>query len=264
MNMDRISMVEAVQGLIAETIARHPAGHRLCMIGGYRYRLLSRSCRVSADIDYHWEGDLAAKRDEIAALLARRLPGEVRRRFGYETEVGRATGPEADSPGVRTANVVLYRTGVAPDRLVIPVEVTSIPCADRPVVRTVGGAVYLTASDADLAESKLMALFGRPCVAARDFVDLFLFREHLARDASLRLRRKWPKLGLAPETRSEQFARLLRNRAAHVRAIDAVLDEQVEEPAAANLRAAGGGATIFDAAMELLAAHVAPRGGARR
>ena len=56
---------EAIQGLIVRTLATNPAGHRLCLIGGFRYRLLDGSARRSVDVDYHWEGDLVAKQREV-------------------------------------------------------------------------------------------------------------------------------------------------------------------------------------------------------
>ena len=63
------AIVEQIQTLAAKILATHPAGHRLCLIGGFRYRLLNASCRSSVDIDYHWEGDLDRKQVEIVDVL---------------------------------------------------------------------------------------------------------------------------------------------------------------------------------------------------
>ena len=102
MNMERFEVVEAIQKLIVSVIATHPAGHRLCLIGGFRYRLLSQSCRMSVDIDYHWDGNLAAKQAEVATLLTARALPEIQRRFGYDGQVRTTTGPDANSPSVKT------------------------------------------------------------------------------------------------------------------------------------------------------------------
>jgi hypothetical protein len=58
MQSERLAFIEQLQRLIAGIVATSPAGHKLSLIGGFRYRLMSRSCRTSADIDYHWDGDL--------------------------------------------------------------------------------------------------------------------------------------------------------------------------------------------------------------
>ncbi len=51
----------------------------------------------------------------------------------------------------------------------------------------------------------------------------------------------------------ERSARLLTNRVVHARAIDEIIDDQVDAAVAANLRASGGGIMIFDAVVNLLA-----------
>ncbi len=252
MNAEHARLIEAIQQRIVTLIATHPAGHQLCLIGGYRLRLLDQSQRLSMDIDYHWDGDLAEKQAEIHALLTRRLLPEIPTRWGYEGQLRLATGPEADSPFVKTVEVVCFRVRPSPDRIVIPVEVTSIPCADPPIVRTRSGTVFLTASDADMVESKVLALFCRAFMQARDLVDLFLYADRLTEAASERLRVKFERLGLGPEVRQRQAAQWRANRAVHVRAIDAVIHDQVEPDTAAQLRTAGGGALIFDAVMQVL------------
>lgn len=247
--------------MIVRLIATHPAGHRLRLIGGFRYRFLNGSCRTSADIDYHWDGDLESKRRELAALLTKRLLPEVRRRFGYDGHIRATDAPATESPFVKTVTVELYRTGERADRIEIPVEITAIPCADEPAVRTVSGTVYLTASDADMAEGKVVALFGRTYVQPRDLVDLFLFQDQLTDASAGRVQAKLAALGLSPERAAERLSTLLRERGSHVRGIDAIIADQVEEAAATNLKAAGGGAMLFDAVIALLTDRLKIAGG---
>lgn len=252
MKTARYQTIEEIQRLAAGLIATSTAGHRLCLIGGFRYRLLSQSCRTSLDVDYHWDGDLNGKQMELADLLRRKLLPEVKRRFGYEGTVSPATGPGADSPFVRTVLAAFYRTGEAPDRIEIPVEITTIPCLDAPVVRTVSGTVYLTTSDADMIESKVIALFNRLYLEERDILDLFLFQDSFVADSARRLRTKLATLQISPAAVVERSARLLTNRVMHARAIDEIIEEQVDAAVAANLRASGGGSMIFDAVVNLL------------
>ncbi|GEM_PF-572222 len=299
MNEVRSQTIEGIQKLAAGVIATSPAGHRLCLIGGFRYRLLSHSCRTSLDIDYHWDGNLDGKQMEIVDLLRSKLLPEVKRRFGYEGTVSPATGPDAKSPFVRTVLASFHRTGETPnaaklsssfdpnrnpnrnpnpfstsglrsrlrwqqplnlaalgetpDRIELPVEVTCIPCLDKPVVRTVSGAVYLTASDADMIESKVIALFNRLFLEERDILDLFLFQDTFVADAAKRLRTKFDKMKISPESVADRCERLLRNRAIHARALNEIISNQVEAAVAANLKTAGGGSLILDTVVTLLA-----------
>lgn len=249
MQEGRTALVEQIQRLITATIAVHPAGHGLCLIGGFRYRLLAGSCRTSSDLDYHWGGDLEQKQEQIVELLERRVVPEVRRRFGYDGHARKAVGPEADSPFVKTVELAFYRTGESPERAGVPVEITSIPCADPPVVRTVAGTVYLTVSDADAIEGKILALLCRIFVQQRDIVDIFLFQDQARADSPGRLRAKLALLGVAPEVAAEKLVALMANRAHHARAIDVIIEDQIDGATAANLKTAGGGGMIFDAVV---------------
>ena len=247
-----MSRLEEIQRMVVKLIATSPAGEKLCLIGGFRYRFLDGSGRTSMDIDYHLDGDLDSKQREVIALLTRKLLPEVETRFGYDGNVQAATGPEADSPFVRIVLTALYRAEVPGSRIEIPVEITSVPCADRPVVRTAEGTVYLTVSDADMVESKIIALFSRLVVQERDMVDIFLFRSSLVPDYRARLEEKFGRIHLDPDRVKGRRDKILSSRRYHVRAIDRILLEQVDESTAASIDAAGGGGLVFDEVMGLV------------
>lgn len=59
--MDRQQIIEEIQKMAAEIVATNPAGNRLLLIGGFRYRLLDASARASTDLNYHWQGELEEK-----------------------------------------------------------------------------------------------------------------------------------------------------------------------------------------------------------
>ena len=252
MEYDIAAMVERIQLAIAKSLAIHPAGHQLCLIGGYRYGLLNASARASSDIDYHWEGDLQKKQMEIVAALRSKLLPEVKRHLGYDGDVRPATGPEAESPAVRIVETAFYRRAEPGSRIEIPIEITCIERLDAPIVRTVAGTVFLTVSDADMIESKILACLNRPLSQSRDFLDVFLFQDALRHDAPVRLSHKLRKLGLPLVEAIARLDSLAKNRSVHVREIERLLDEQVISTVAANLRAAGGAAMIWDAVMRLL------------
>jgi hypothetical protein len=247
-----VSIVERIQALAAKTLATQPAGHQLHLIGGFRYRRLDGSCRASVDIDYHWEGDLDKKQAEIVEVLRKRFLPEVKRQFGYDGDIHAAIGPDAESPAVRIVKMAFYRWAEAGSRVEIPLEITHIPRLDPPVVRTVGGTVVLTVSDADMIESKVLALLNRTFTQARDIVDIFLFQDSLRPDAPGRLSHKFGVLSLSPAEVRRRLSRLRGSASVHVREIERVLQTQVDPTVAANLRVAGGAAMIWEQVMGLL------------
>lgn len=252
MNTKMSADIEKIQRLAARTVATNPAGQGLRLIGGFRYRFIDRSCRTSMDLDYHWDGDLEAKQREIALLLQRKLLPEVQRLLGLVGSVRLATGPDADSPFVKIVEMAFHRPAGRTGRIEISVEITRISCLDKPEVRTAEGLVYLTASDADMIEGKILALFNRTFVQARDVVDVFLFQDKLLADSRRRLETKFTDVSLTPETVGDCLARIVVNRDAHVRAIDGIIADQIDDAVAANLKTAGGGAMIFDSVIVLL------------
>lgn len=244
--------IEEIQRLVARLLATSPAGHGLCLIGGFRYRFLDQSSRQSRDLDYHWEGDLVAKQEELVSLFNRRLLPDVKRRFGYEGDVRAATGPESDSPAVRIVELAFWSSSGPGGRIEVPVDITRIVCIDPVTVRTADGVVYPTPSDADLIEAKVIALFNRRYIEHRDFVDLFLFSSHLHPDSAERVRGKFATLTIDWETILRQLQDFEKHPDYHIRSITAVITEQVDPSAAANIEAAGGAKMVFQTVRQLL------------
>jgi len=244
--------IEHIQRITARILATHPAGRGLCLVGGFRYRLLNESVRTSNDIDYHWEGDLQQKQQEIVEAFRRKLLPEVKRVLNYAGDARPAVGPDAESPTVRTVELAFYRADEPGSRMEIPIDLIDVACLDAPLVRTVQGTVFLTVSDADMIESKILACLARSFLQVRDVLDIFLFRGDVRPDASGRLSRKLTKLALQPVAVAARLRALEVNRTVHIRGIEHLLDEQVEPTVTANLRAAGGGAMIWEAVMSLL------------
>jgi hypothetical protein len=103
-----------------------------------------------------------------------------------------------------------------------------------------------------MIESKILACLDRPFFQIRDVLDIFLFQDALKPDSPVRLSQKLSELALTPAKAIERLDRLAKNRTVHVRGIERLLDEQVNPPVTANLRAAGGAAMIWDSVMRLL------------
>ncbi len=247
-----IELIERIQILAVKTLATHPVGHGLCLVGGFRYRLLNESARASNDIDYHWDGDLQKKQMDIVEVFRGKLLPEVRRQLDFDGDVRPATGPDAESPVVRTVKLAFYRAAEHGSRIEIPVDIIDVARLDKPMVRTVEGTVFLTVSDADMIECKILACLVRSIFQVRDVLDIFFFHDALQSDAPRRLSQKLSKIELSPAEAIGKLNKLANNRAVHVRGIERVLEEQVEAAVTGNLRAAGGAEMIWDTVMHLL------------
>jgi hypothetical protein len=246
---------ESIQKIIARLVATSPAGHNLLLIGGFRYRLLDRSVRTSRDIDYHWAGNLAEKQGELLALFRKRLLPSVRRQVGYEGRADSATGPEAESPAVRTIDLSFWKPKTAYSRIEIPVDITRVAQSDQIEIRTVEGVIYPTVSDTDLIENKIIAVFKRCILQHRDLVDLFLFSGKLAPTSPERLARKFKTVGVAQAGALKIIADLQAHAAYHTRALQAILDSQFDRAAADNINSAGGAQLILEKTIEILKIH---------
>src|SRR5882762_1837332 len=116
---------ERLQRIIANSIATSPAGVNLLLIGGFRFRLLDHSQRFSADIDYHWGGDLDAKQGELLQLCRRGILGRIGRELGYEGSASIRKGPDADSANARFLDLRFWKEEGSVE---VPIELTTILC----------------------------------------------------------------------------------------------------------------------------------------
>ncbi len=241
--------VDRLQRVVADAIARSPAGVNLLLIGGFRYRLLDSSQRLSVDIDYHWGGDLGAKQRELLSLCRRKILGQIRRELGYEGSVSARTGPDADSPNAKFIDLRFWN---ADAHVEIPLELTQIICLDPPTIRTAGGTVHATPSDADLIESKVIAVLNRLFLQHRDLVDVFLYADKLQADSPERIKQKLARIQLPAESVIRRLKDLQDNQQYHAAAIQKVIDEQMETTVAQQINVGGGGKAVLDSVLDVL------------
>lgn len=256
MKAEPFTALNSIQQAVARLVAISPAGHNLLLIGGFRYRFLDQGVRTSKDIDYHWAGDLDQKQQELVTLFRKRLLPGIRRQLGYEGRADPATGPDAESPAVRTVALSFWKPEVEFSRIEIPVEITRVVCADPAEVRTRDGIIYPTLSDVDLIESKIIAVAGRRIMEHRDLVDIFLFAGKLASNSPQRLQRKLDSLAIAGDTVSKRLEDMRAHAAYHRKAIRAVVDSQLDRDAAENINTAGGSRMILDKVLGILQANL--------
>jgi hypothetical protein len=179
--MNGKNLIEEIQRMIVRQLAESREGKDLHLIGGFRLRLLDNSPRASMDVDYHSSVDIERKRDGVVALLTKKLLPAVKEKFGHEGTIAPARGPDADSPAIKTIDIAFYIPDFAYSRIEMCVDITTMEVLDKPIPRTTGGVVYLTRSDQDIMEGKVIAVLASAYVRDRDLVDIFLFEEKVRR-----------------------------------------------------------------------------------
>lgn len=232
--------IEFIQQIIIRTVATHPAGHRLALIGGFRLRFLDQSVRASDDIDYHFEGDLVEKQRELLVLFRQRLLPEIRRTLQYQGSAQSKTGSDADSAFVKIIELAFWQDQVPYSRIEIPVELTRIVCADPLTVRTASGIIYATVSEADMIESKVLAVFNRSLMQHRDLVDIFLFENLFMPTTAKRLALKIQALQIPISVISDRLDDLSKHEIYHAKACQTIIETQLDPIMAQQIHDAGG------------------------
>jgi len=249
---DKKYLIEKIQKRIVKKIALNLAGTNLCLIGGYRLRLLDNSPRISMDLDYHSSEDLEKKRDEVITLLENKLLPEIHKDFGYEGTVAPARGPDKDSALLKTIDLAFFIKDFAYSRIEICIDIITMRVLDKPVSRTTDGVVYLTVSDQDIIEGKVIALLDSLYVRDRDIIDIFLFEDKFADDSANRIAAKLTTLSLDRSTIAKRIQTLYDARDVHINSIEAIIDNQLDSSAAENIKRGGGASAIFDHVMVIL------------
>ncbi len=256
MNDVKIDTIEQIQRIIAGMVASNPSGRNLLLIGGFRYRFLDHSVRVSDDIDYHWGGDAKNKQQELLKLFERRLLPEVKKRFNLDGQATAHSGPEADSTAVIIIDLAFWGGDSSVGRIEIPVEITRIVCADKLELRTASGVIYPTVSDADMIESKILAVFNRVYLRHRDLLDIYLFKDHLHPDSGTRLAAKISVLQISETDIQKRYADLIQHSDYHARTIQEVINTQIDSTAAEHLQDAGGAAVVLRESLNVIEAVI--------
>jgi len=251
----QVREADELQRFAARLIAAGPAGVRLLLIGGFRYRLLDGSHRFSADIDYHWDGDLRQKQQALRNYCNRVVLPEAKRLLGYEASASGRTGPDAESPNSAFLDLRFWKAECAVE---IPLEITRIVTLDPPAIRTVHGTIYPTVSDADQIEAKILAVLNRVYLQHRDLVDVFLYGDRLRPDSPARLKQKVSALAIPPGAIRQRLQDLDQHTPYHAAAIQKVIDTQVEPPVAEQMNSGGGGQTVLAESLKTIK-RVCPR-----
>ena len=125
-------------------------------------------------------------------------------------------------------------------------------------VRTVDGTIYPTASEADMIEAKVIAIFDRKSLKHRDIVDVFLFQDSFRSDSAQRLKSKLQALQINDNNLEKRMLDLRKNLDYHAKAIQEVIDIQLDAEAAAQLNDTGGGKMVLNAVMTILNRYISP------
>jgi hypothetical protein len=243
---------EAIQREVVRLLAVSPAGKGLHLIGGCRFRMADNSPRASVDVDYHTEADFEDKQNELIHFFKQELLPIVKDVYGYEGSVSAASGPDADTDLVKTVNLAFFIKDFAYSRIELPVDITRIEVLDDPEARTINQVVCMTRSDCDIIESKVIALVGSTFIRDRDIVDIFLFESLLSEDSPARIAKKLKNMSLRASTVSERIHKMIQQRDVRIKAIQRIIDEQLERVQAETIAEGGGAAMVFDRVLKVM------------
>ena len=256
--MDDTNIIEEIQRMVAKMIATNPVGLNLVLIGGFRFRLLHDSPRMSVDIDYHWGESLSEKQKEIVSLLEKKIVPELRQRFGYGAHAYPIEGPEAESAMVSMVDLAFYRLDTPGSKRIIRIDITHIDCIDRPTTRTKDGVIYLTATDQDMIKSKIISLLCRIHTQERDFLDNFLFESQISKDSPERIFQKLEKNHLDLTKAHSKLNQLLNDKQYHVKNLSELIESQLDVDVANQLNQAGGAVIVFDRVIKIVQEILTP------
>lgn len=237
-------------------MASHAVGRNLLLIGGFRYRLLEKSPRTSVDIAYHWNGDLDAKMQEIVTFGERTVLPKVRQNLRFDGAFRAVSGPDNESPNARVVNMVFWKPDLKNSQIVIPLEITHIVCSDPVMIKTLDGVIYPTVSNADSIESKIIAVFNRVFLQHRDLLDIFLYSNQIIEEAPKRIAHKLHVLSVGTERIAKRLADLRLHREYHGRAVQDVINSQLEAAVAEQINNSGGGLFVLDTALQVIEKNV--------
>lgn len=247
-------IIEEIQRIVAKMIATNPPGRNLALIGGFRYRLLDDSPRMSVDIDYHWEESLSEKQKEIVLLLEKKMVPELKQRFGYDAHVRPVEGPDAESTMVKMVDLAFYSPDIHGSKRTIRIDITYIDCIDMPTTRTKDGVIYLTVTDQDMIESKIISLLCRIPTQERDFLDIFLFKSQLSEGSPERIVQKLEKKHLDLAKAHSKLEQIVKDKKYHVKNVSELIESQLDVDVANQLNQAGGAVVVCEGVITIVQA----------
>ena len=101
-----------------------------------------------------------------------------------------------------------------------------------------------------------MAEWLRITLMHRDILDVFLFQDRFHSNSAQRLKSKLQALRINDNDLEKKIRDLRKNSVYHAKAIQEVIDTQLDAEAAAQLNDAGGGKMVLDAVMNILNRYI--------
>ena len=111
-----------------------------------------------------------------------------------------------------------------------------------------------------MVESKVIAVFNRRELQHRDIVDLFLFQNRLLPGSGQRLAVKLRTLNISVAGVQERIADFGQHAGYHARAVQVIIDTQLDSPSAAQVNDAGGGRMVLETSLAVLKRLILPDG----
>jgi hypothetical protein len=97
-----------------------------------------------------------------------------------------------------------------------------------------------------------LALFSRPFLQHRDFDDIWLYGDRLQPDSPERVKCKITALGIGLEAVRKSLKDFEEEPDYHAKAIQEIIDTQVDPTVAAQINAGGGGRTVLAESLKFI------------
>ena len=124
MNGDVVAPIERIQRIAAKVLATHPAGRGLCLVGGFRYRLLNESAELQAILTT--TGKVISRENRWRLLMFSAASCYRRSNDNWVTMVMYVQQPvlRQNRQGGATVELAFYRASRPGSRIEIPVDIT--------------------------------------------------------------------------------------------------------------------------------------------
>ncbi len=238
-----------IQKIFISSFAVSTVSVGMYLIGGLKFYLLNNSPRLSNDIDFHYEKDLAIKKNELKAFILNSFLPMMKRDHNITGHI-LPNHPEEESINLKVIHIFLTQEDKTSFDL--PIEITKIICFDKKNIETFNGKIIGVVSNADLIESKVIAFFSRYYFQARDLVDIWLFKNMFLKDSGKRIFKKLNLLSIDNKTIKNKITDLKNNKTYHTKQIKEVFLTQTSEQINSQIENAGGFNVVLDQIINIL------------
>lgn len=170
----KIMLIDEIQAFFLEEFYKHPASNGVVLFGGGRFRHINNSIRFSIDLDFFRTKGFDYLK--VVNFISGRFIELLKQKFGVEARIIEIP-PWQESPGVESVRLLIYDK----DNDFYQIELDFDFIMREPYSKRSKGllknVVISIGNNAEVLEEKLISIYERVPVKARDIFDLWYYRE---------------------------------------------------------------------------------------